>query len=142
MVLFILNSQLYTIGTNGWTTVHLTHVGRNTTIAIDGVSTHEFNHLLELHLSQHLQSTLSHNCEIVIIFALLCIGKECLSLLYFCFGEKSDLVEGDDVEHIDSTRDVAIVTGIWVIVMLYAVLLYWRAYERSKCTFLLYLVFD
>jgi hypothetical protein len=89
---------------------------------------------LASHFSAHLQSTLPHNCQIVIIVALLCITKECLSLLYFCFGEQSDLTQTDNVGEFSAHRNVIIVTGIWMAIMLYAILLCWRAYERSKCT--------
>ena len=30
-------------------------------------------------------------------------------------------------------RNIIIVTGLWIAIMIYAMLLCWRAYEKSKC---------
>lgn len=61
--------------------------------------------------------------------------KECINLLYFCFGEESDLADGAKLKVIGygEVRNIVVVSGFWMGVMGYAILLSWRAYEKSKC---------
>jgi hypothetical protein len=75
--------------------------------------------------------------QAVIVLTLVYLIRECLSLIYFSLGENNNLiiVNGFGLVRDGYPRNAIIVTGVWVAIMLYGVLLCWRSYEICKCKY-------